>query len=67
MREIGEELNNKGTSLNKLNTLNNEYEQKIKKIEKELNDKNISIDEYIKKLNELDITHKQEIKILKKE
>ena len=45
MQEIVKELNDKGISLSKLNTLNNEYEQKMQKIAKELNDKNMSIDD----------------------
>ena len=32
-------LNDKGISLNKLNTLINEYEQKIQELKNELNDK----------------------------
>ena len=47
-QEIVKELNNKGISLNKLNTLNNEHEQKIQKLRKELNDKEISLNEYKK-------------------
>ena len=39
MRKIGEEFNNKGISLNKLNTLNNEYEKRIPEILKELDNK----------------------------
>ena len=48
MKKIGKELNNKGISLNKLNTLNNEYEKRIQEILKELDNKEISLDEYKK-------------------
>ena len=37
MQEIAEELNNKGMSLNKFNTLNNEYEQKNTRTKKRIN------------------------------
>ena len=35
MKKIGEELNNKGISFNKLNKLNNEYKKRIQEILKE--------------------------------
>ena len=60
-------LNYKGISLNKLNTLNNEHEQKIKELKKELNDKEISLNKYKKGLNTLNSTYEKEIKELKKE
>ena len=47
-----------------LNKLNNEYEQKIKELRKELNDKDISLSEYAKRLAELDNRHKQKIQKL---
>ena len=62
-----EELNNKGISLNKLNTLNNEHEQKIQNLRKELNDKEISLNEYKKRLNILNSTHEKGIQKLKEE
>ena len=43
MQEIEKELNDKGISLNKLHTLNNEYEQKIQELRKELSNKDISL------------------------
>ena len=67
MQEIAKELDDKGISINKLNTLNNEYEQKIQKLENELNDKEISLNEYEKRLNTLSDTHDKEIQKLKKE
>ena len=42
------ELNDKGISLDKLNTLNNNYEQKLQEMTKELNDRSMSLDEYKK-------------------
>ena len=42
-QKILEELNNKGISLDKLNKLNNEYEQIVEKLTKELKVKNILI------------------------
>ena len=35
VKEIVKELNDKGISLNKLNTLNNEYEQRIQELKNE--------------------------------
>ena len=64
MQEIAKELDDKGISINKLNTLNNEYEQKIRKLENELNDKEISLNEYEKRLNTLSNTHGKEIQEL---
>ena len=59
---MAKELNYKGISLNKLNTLNNEHEQKIKELKKELNNKEISLNEYKKGLNTLNSTYEKEIK-----
>ena len=67
MQEIEKELNDKGISLDILNTLNKEYEQKIQELRKELNDKDKSLNEYKKRLDTLDNRHKQEIQELKKE
>ena len=50
-----------------LNRLNNEYEQKIRELRKELNDNNISLNEYKKRLDILDNEHKQEIQKIEKE
>ena len=47
--------------------MNNEYEQKILNLRKELNDKDISLNEYKKRLDILDNRQKQEIQELKKE
>ena len=66
-QEIEKELNDKDISLNKLNTLNNRYEQEIRELKEKLNDKDISLNEYKKELNILDNRHKQEIQELKKE
>ena len=54
-------------SINKLNTLNNEYKQEIQKLENELNDKEISLNEYERRLNTLSNTYEKEIQELKKE
>ena len=51
IQEITKELNDRGISLNKLNTLNNEYEQKIQELRKELNSKDISLNQYKKRLD----------------
>ena len=67
VQEIVKELNDKGISLNKLNTLSNEYKQKIQELKNELNDKEISLNEYKEKLNTLSNTYKKEIQKLKKE
>ena len=53
--------------LNRLNILNKEYEQKIQELRKELNDKDISLNEYKKRLYTLNNIHKREIQKLKKE
>ena len=50
-----------------LNRLNKEYEQKIRELRKELNEKDISLNEYKIRLDRLDNIHKQEIQKLKKE
>ena len=60
-------MNYKGISLNRLNTLNNEYEQRIQKLKEELNDKDLSLNEYRKRLDSLYNRHDQEIQKLKKE
>ena len=67
IQEIVKELDDKGISINKLNTLNNEYEQKIQELKKELNDKEISLNEYKERLNTLSNTYEKEIQQLKKE
>ena len=59
------ELNDKGISLDKLNTLNNEYEQIVQTMTKELNFKelkNISLNKYKESINKLDNEYKKEIK-----
>ena len=60
-------LHDKGISLDKLNTLNNEYEQIVQEMTKELNNRTMSLDEYIKKINTLNNVYKEEIQELKKE
>ena len=64
---MAKELNYKDISLSKFNTLNNEHEQKIQKLEKDLNDKEISLNEYKKRLNTLNSIDEKEIQQLKKE
>ena len=59
---MAKELNYKHISLNKLNILNNEHEQKIKELKTELNDKEISLNEYKKGLNTLNSTYEKELK-----
>ena len=54
-------------SVNKLNTLNNEHKQKIQELKKDLNDKEISLNEYKKRLNTLNSIHEKEIQELKKD
>ena len=61
------ELNDKGISLDKLNKLNNEYEQIVQEMTKELNNKNISLNKYKENINKLDNEYKKEIQELKKE
>ena len=61
------ELNDKGISLDKLNKLNNEYEQIVPEMTKELNNKNISLNKYKENINKLDNEYKKEIQELKKE
>ena len=61
------ELSDKGIPLNKLNKLNNEYEQIVQEMIKELNNKNISLDKYKENINKLDNEYKKEIQELKKE
>ena len=61
------ELNDKGMSLDKLNKLNNEYEQIVQEMTKELNNKNISLNKYKENINKLDNEYKIEIQELKKE
>ena len=60
------ELNDKGISLIKLNKINNEYEQKVQEMIKELNNKNISLNKYKENINKLDNEYKKEIQELKK-
>ena len=61
------ELNDKGISLDKLNKLNNEYEQIVQEMTEELNNKNISLNKYKENINKLDNEYKKEIQELKKE
>ena len=61
------ELNDKGISLDKLNKLNNEYEQIVQEMTKKLNNKNISLNKYKENINKLDNEYKKEIQELKKE
>ena len=44
------ELNDKNTLINRLNTSNDEHTQNIQRLKKELNDKEIPLDEYKKKI-----------------
>ena len=67
MQEILKELNDKGISLNELNTLNNEYKQKIQELKNELNDKGISLNEYKERLNTLSDTYEKQMQQFKKE
>ena len=69
IEEIEKELNNKGISIDRLNTLNNKYQQRIQELnlKEELNNKDTSLNEYKKRLNTLDNRNKQEIQELKKE
>ena len=61
------ELNEKGISIDKLNKINNEYEQKVQEMIKELNNKSISLKKYKENINKLDNEYKKEIQKLKKE
>ena len=61
------ELNDKSISLDKLNKLNNEYEQLVQEMTKELNNKNILLNKYRENINKLDNEYKKEIQELKKE
>ena len=54
-------------SIDGLNTLNNKHYQRIEELKKELNNKDISLNEYKKKLAALDDSRKQEMQELKKE
>ena len=67
MHEIIKKLDDKGISINKLNKLNNDYEQVILKMTKQLNVKDVSLNEYRKRLNTLNDTYEKEIQELKKE
>ena len=60
-------MNDKNTLINKSNTSNNEHTQNIQRLKKELNDKEISLDEYKKRLDTLINTHEIQIKKLKEE
>ena len=60
VKEISNELNNKGISIN-------EYKQIIQELKNKLNNKKISLDEYKKRLNTLNDTHEKEIQKLKEE
>ena len=57
----------KGISIYKLNIINNEYEQKVQEMIKELNNKSISLNKYKENINKLDNEYKKEIQKLKKE
>ena len=61
------ELNDKGISIDKLNKINNKYEQKVQEMIKELNNKNISLNKYKENIIKLDNEYKKEIQKLKKE
>ena len=50
-----------------MNKLNNEYEQVVQEMTKELNNKNISLNKYKENINKLDNEYKKEIQELKKE
>ena len=52
---------------NRLNTSNDEHTQNIHRLKTELHDKEISLDEYIKRLDTLINTHEIQIKNLKEE
>ena len=67
MQEIVKELDDKGILINKLKTLNNEYEQKIQELKNELNDKDISLNKYKERLNTLSNTSEKEIQEPKKD
>ena len=56
------ELNDKDTLVNKLNTSNNEHEKKIRGLKKELNDKEMSLNVYKKRLATLNSTHGKKYK-----
>ena len=60
-------LNDRGISIDKLNKLNNEYEQIVQEMTKELNNKNISFNKYKENINKLDNEYKKEMLKLKKE
>ena len=53
--------------INRLNTSNDEHAQNIMRLKKELNDKDISLDEYKNRLDTLINTHEIKIKKLKEE
>ena len=53
------ELNDKGISIDKLNKINNEYEQKVQEMIKELNNKNISLNKHKENINKLDNEYKK--------
>ena len=61
------ELNDKGISTDKLNKINNEYEQKVQEMIKKLNNKNISLNKYKENIYKLDNEYKKEMQKLKKE
>ena len=67
VKEISNELNNKGIAINELNTLNNEYKQIIQELKNKSNNEKISLDEYTKRLNTLHDTHEKETQKLKEE
>ena len=53
--------------INKSNTSNDEHTQNIQRLKKELNDKEISLDEYKQRLDTLINTHEIQITKLKEE
>ena len=59
VQKILKELNDRGISINILNTLNNKYKQRIQELRNELNDKEISLNEYKERLNTLINTHEK--------
>ena len=57
---MSNELIDKDILINKLNTLNNEYKQRIQELNNKLNDKEISLNEYKERLNTLNNTYEKE-------
>ena len=57
---MSNELIDKDILINKLNTLNNEYKQRIQELNNKLNDKEISLNEYKERLNTLNNMYEKE-------